>query len=207
MVKIILCLQELLENTIRVELEKRISKVENKQFVLLYKASRDGCSVDDFQNKCLNKGPTLTVLYGQDRTVFGGYTSIPWISTASKEFIRDPEAFLFYRILNGSTHFLEMEECNFDKAITFSRYGPTFGGTRIRGHDLQVFRNTNQIRKKNSIFELNGKTNFNCIYKSKEKGFNEKYINNGGLKVTDMEVYEVQGMFICVTDSLYNNNL
>jgi len=39
--------------------------------VLLYRASHDGFAVSDWQRKCLNKGPTLTVVKSECGNIFG----------------------------------------------------------------------------------------------------------------------------------------
>lgn len=51
-------------------------------FSLLFRASADGMSTDDFHRCCDNKGPTLVVAKSETY-IFGGFTSKPW---ASREF-------------------------------------------------------------------------------------------------------------------------
>ena len=46
---------------------------------VLYRASTDGDTPDDFHRCCDNKGPTL-VLIKSGEYIFGGYTSQSWIS-------------------------------------------------------------------------------------------------------------------------------
>ena len=53
----------------------------NCKFVLLFKATRDGCCATAFHRNCDNKGPTITVLYNTNDSVFGGYTSQSWNSS------------------------------------------------------------------------------------------------------------------------------
>ena len=48
----------------------------NKKMVLLYKATRDGFSAQDFRNKCDNQGETWTIVEDVKGNVFGGYTSV-----------------------------------------------------------------------------------------------------------------------------------
>lgn len=73
---------------------------KGKQWSLIYKATRDGFSSEDFHNLCNNRGATLTLIQPRNRiqmkkrdSIFGGYTTIPWSSRFG--FYRDPEAFLF----------------------------------------------------------------------------------------------------------------
>ena len=46
-------------------------------YVLLYRASRDGWSASNFHSCCDNKGPTVTVIKSGNY-IFGGYTEQPW---------------------------------------------------------------------------------------------------------------------------------
>ncbi len=45
---------------------------------LLYKASRDGFSYNNFVDKCCLKGATLTIIKSEYDRLFGGYISIDW---------------------------------------------------------------------------------------------------------------------------------
>jgi len=47
---------------------------------LLYRGSRDGFKDYDFNNKCGDKGPTLTLIksVNSKHEVFGGFTDINW---------------------------------------------------------------------------------------------------------------------------------
>ena len=64
-----------------------------KTFRLLYSFTRDGCGLQPFHNRCDNQGPTVTVLYNPQGSVYGGYTSVAWRS--SGDWKRDDQAFLF----------------------------------------------------------------------------------------------------------------
>jgi len=50
------------------------------KFTILYRATRDGFEGDDFREKCLEKGKTLTIIQTDTDKVFGAYTNIPWKS-------------------------------------------------------------------------------------------------------------------------------
>lgn len=43
-----------------------------QEYILLFRASRDGFSGDTFHKQCNNQGPTLTVIKAKDDSVFGG---------------------------------------------------------------------------------------------------------------------------------------
>ena len=49
-----------------------------KTFTLLYSATKDGCVANTFHQKCDNQGPTVTVLYNPQGSVYGGYTGQSW---------------------------------------------------------------------------------------------------------------------------------
>ena len=54
-------------------------------YVLLYRASRNGWAASNFHSCCDNKGPTVTVIkYGN--YIFGGYTEQPWQSPSKRPF-------------------------------------------------------------------------------------------------------------------------
>ena len=54
-------------------------------YVLLYRASRDGWSASNFHSFCDNKGPTVTVIKSGNY-IFGGYTEQPWQSSSKWPF-------------------------------------------------------------------------------------------------------------------------
>lgn len=66
---------------------------------LLYRASRDGFSIEAFQNTCYNKGSTLTIIRSSNGYIFGGFASSSWGNQMSPycniQLIRDPRAFIF----------------------------------------------------------------------------------------------------------------
>lgn len=72
---------------------------KRKSFHLLYRASTDGMSADSFHTKCNNKGPTITVLFNKDKSIYGGYTSINW--TSEGKYKMDNNAFVFRLYHNG----------------------------------------------------------------------------------------------------------
>ncbi|KAH3776045.1 hypothetical protein DPMN_177458 [Dreissena polymorpha] len=86
--------------------DKYMDKLESwigtgpKIFTLLYKITKDGCDAATFHQKCDNQGPTVTVLYNQQGSVYGGYGSASWNSTAA--YINDAQAFLFQLKYSGS---------------------------------------------------------------------------------------------------------
>ncbi|KAH3795421.1 interferon-induced protein 44-like [Dreissena polymorpha] len=153
-----------------------------KIFNLLYKITRDGCSGTAFHQKCDSRGPTVTVLYNQHDSLYGGYASSSW--TSNGHFIPDVNAFMFQLRYSGS-----------DKPIKFpikssytgyslignSTYGPIFGG-----NDLTAFSGT--VNSSGGYFALNGSMQPQYF---DFQGLTPDKINNGNMQVTELEVYGI----------------
>lgn len=65
----------------------------NQHFTVLYRASQDGFSSNDFHSKCDGHANTLTIIRTVDSFVFGGYTTAKWSKKGGYE--HDLHAFLF----------------------------------------------------------------------------------------------------------------
>jgi hypothetical protein len=155
-----------------------------KTFTLLYKITRDGCNATTFHQKCDNQGPTVTVLYNQQDSVYGGYGRAHWNGSGS--YIQDGNAFMFQLKYSGADKFTKFSVKNAGNAFYgYSIYGPAFGG----GHDLYTFSGT--IGNSGGYFPLNGSMNFGHSYNN--QGLNANQINNGNMQVTELEVYSVIG--------------
>ena len=63
-----------------------------KKMELLYRATRDGPTSDIFHRKCDNQGATIC-LYKNDKSIFGGYSSISWTNSGGSK--PAPNSFLF----------------------------------------------------------------------------------------------------------------
>ncbi|XP_052212388.1 interferon-induced protein 44-like [Dreissena polymorpha] len=151
-----------------------------KIFTLLYQITRDGCNATTFHQKCDNQGPTVTVLYNQQRSVYGGYGSLSWNS--SNSYMKDANAFIFQLRYSGNektTKFpIKIPEYGL---CGNSTYGPTFGG----GNDLQAF--TGTVNSSGGYFALNGRMN---VHSFDYQGLTVDKINNGNLQVTELEYLE-----------------
>ena len=66
-----------------------------RNFVLLYRGSRDGWEASDFHKKCDNKGKTVSVICSDTDNIFGGYTSVSWTSPQFGNYIEDNKSFVF----------------------------------------------------------------------------------------------------------------
>ncbi|XP_069125502.1 interferon-induced protein 44-like [Argopecten irradians] len=176
-----------LTDQFREQLHRWIDANQRKRFILLFKASRDGCSAQTFHTLCNNKGPTITVLYNTNGSVYGGYTSASWHS--NNTYTTDDKAFLFRLRHNGTCQPQKFSKLpSTDSGIYgHSNYGPTFGGNN--GHDLRTF--TGAVNKSGNVLPLNGTTNFGSYYDM--QGQSCSSVMNGHMQVLDLEVYSVEG--------------
>ena len=176
-----------------------------KQFTLLYSATRDGCVPATFHQKCDNQGPTVTVLYNPQGSVYGGYTGQSWTG-GDGTYMNDPTAFVYQLRFSGNeqrTKFPVVNSYSGNAIYSANSYGPTFGG----GHVLHTF--TNTINVSSGVYALNGHVTFNNTYyqmsnvSPKVKSPND--INNGTMNVTELEVYKVTGTFcLALYCEIYN---
>ena len=163
-----------------------------KTFTLLYSATRDGCVANTFHQKCDNQGPTVTVLYNPQGSVYGGYTGQSW-NVNSGGYINDVTAFLFQLKFSGNKQCTKFPVVNSTRAInSANNCGPAFG----EGPVFNTF--TGTINPSNGVYTLNGGVTFNDTYykfsnvSPNIKSWND--INNGNLNVTEIEVYKVTGI-------------
>ena len=73
--------------------------INSKSCELVYRATRDGFSIDAFHMKCDKKPNLISIIRNNLNYVFGGYTSAAW--SISSEWITDPKVFIFRR--NGES--------------------------------------------------------------------------------------------------------
>eukprot|EP01127_Copromyxa_protea_P005480 TRINITY_DN1540_c0_g1_i1.p1 TRINITY_DN1540_c0_g1~~TRINITY_DN1540_c0_g1_i1.p1 ORF type:complete len:168 (+),score=17.47 TRINITY_DN1540_c0_g1_i1:716-1219(+) len=113
--------------------------VEDQEWSLIYRASREGWRAQDFHKHCDFQGPTLTVIK-VGNYIFGAFNPQTWKSSST--YIHEPNTWLFSLSNPDNTPVKIL----FDPAGNpFSIYdnpnlGPTFGG----GHDICIQTNANQ---------------------------------------------------------------
>ncbi|XP_052802962.1 interferon-induced protein 44-like [Mya arenaria] len=171
--------------------EKDFDQVESwigtgpKAFNLLYSIARDGCDAKVFHQKCDNQGPTLTVLYNKEGSVYGGYTSVSWFTPTTTSNQTDNSAFLYQLYYSGLNTPKKYSVKNGHTAIcSVSNCGPVFGSSSV--YDLHTFCGT--IEKSSSgEYNLNGDMHFGKNYDI--AGISSKEVNNEHLRVMEMEVY------------------
>ncbi|KAK8790889.1 hypothetical protein WA158_005520 [Blastocystis sp. Blastoise] len=102
----------------------------DKQWRLLYRASRDGYKASDFHSRCDSRGETIVVICSEDlekkECLFGGYNNTSWDSTNT--FLYDNESFLFTLINPHHTRPTRFACRNPYKALYGdSHCGPVYG--------------------------------------------------------------------------------
>ena len=75
------------------QLNNWIDTSKSLKFELIFTASINGVSCDDFHKYCDGKGPTVTIVKGKNGHIFGGYVTVPFSSDCKSHY--DDKAFLF----------------------------------------------------------------------------------------------------------------
>ncbi|KAH3706375.1 interferon-induced protein 44-like [Dreissena polymorpha] len=155
------------------------------QFTLLYSATLDGCTSQTFHAKCDHQGATVTVVYNEVGSVFGGYTSASWAAGIGAT--RDDKAFLFQLKFSDKDKFQKFPVSNATYSIfSNASFGPMFGSNSAC--DMSLFSGT--LNSSGGFFQLNGNFSFGTNYTmSGVSNWNE--IHNGNLKIKELEVYSV----------------
>ena len=105
----------------------------DKQFRLLYRASRDGFQASSFHAKCDNQPRTLTIVRGDSVCLFGGFAAVAWDSTS--KYMADPHAFLFSIVnFTNTPQVFPLKAGNEQSIYCDAASGPSFGS----GHDLFI---------------------------------------------------------------------
>jgi len=127
-------------NTLIDWLKRSLTRASDN-YVLIYRASRDGWAASSFHQRCDLKGPTITVAQCGNY-IFGGYTEAQWESLWPAVYKEDPNSFLFSLSnpsgLNSKKMSLLPRKMN-QAICCCSTYGPSFGA----GPDLQIPSNPN----------------------------------------------------------------
>ena len=111
---------------------------------ILWRASEHSFSKASFEDICVNKGPTLSVIQSDNNRVFGGYTSQNWIryepDNGGYSYTKDEKAWLFsfdhqtkLKVRSGGAKAIAHGKTKY-------RILPTFG----YGFDLSTYENGHQ---------------------------------------------------------------
>ena len=116
---------------------KRIWRINTFGPKLLYRASRDGFSANEFHKRCDGKKNTLTLVKakweGVNPWTIGGYLDQPW--TSNNQFISSSKSFIFSTTAKLKAK-IEIQESS---ACGLASRGPTFG----HGYDLVLLKDNN----------------------------------------------------------------
>ena len=112
--------------TKKLEVLLKEKDLNDRQWSLLYRGSRDGFQASDFHFRCDHKPNTLTIVKTINGNIFGGFTSAQWKSTASLDI--DKRAFIF-SLVNKENRPLIFEQSSSDNysICSYKDLGPIFG--------------------------------------------------------------------------------
>ena len=172
----------LVSNGIREKLNKSIKEIK-----LLYRASRDGDSGNNFHSMCDGKENTVTFIKSKNGKRFGGFASEAWNSNNS--WSNDKNSFLFSLDNQEYYYSINTNNINNNNRLFGSNYnicgifgskqfGPTWGGNN--SYDLMI---NNKCLNNDS-----SQTNQN-VYNYKGKSYALSGANN--FQVEDYETYEL----------------
>ncbi len=145
----------ILDRTLHYQLDELCEFPKDREWELIYKASRDGFKASDFHAKCnshpiLQKG-TLTVIKSDSGNVFGGFTEKAWSS--HQGFVTDPSAFIFSLVNKDKNPF--KVNCSNDGQYGIycnENYGPVFGGDGEKLRDIVIISDSNTLNKSYTDF-------------------------------------------------------
>jgi hypothetical protein len=113
---------------------------------LLYKASTNGWSAQNFHKICDNRGPTITIATLKDGIFIGAFSPISW-GTVNNQYINNPDAFLFDDKAKYTTN-NSLFGPNQVAIYQSESIGPTFGG----GHDFVTLTQLSPKILTNNVF-------------------------------------------------------
>jgi len=77
-------------------LKEWISPYKKISFNLIYRATRDGDTINDFHKMCDDKSPTICIMKTPKGFIFGGYTTVLFNNKKNQELkLKDDKAFVF----------------------------------------------------------------------------------------------------------------
>mmetsp|Transcript_9594 Transcript_9594/g.14166 ORF Transcript_9594/g.14166 Transcript_9594/m.14166 type:complete len:568 (-) Transcript_9594:29-1732(-) len=128
-----------------VQLNKWYGELRQK-WKLIYRATRDGWTSQNWHSKVDNKGATLTLLRHSNGSIFGGYTPIKWMSTGADKY--DDHSWIFSLKNphdNKSYKFPKIPNIRQRSVYHASGYGPWFGN-----NDIIIYSNPNTSTSSNA---------------------------------------------------------
>ena len=148
---------------------------------LIYRASKDGGTSNDFHNKCDNKGQTICLFKNEKGNIFGGYASISWDKNGG--YRSAPDSFIFTLTNIHNTQPTKFPNSNQNYSLYFNNsYGQNFGA----GHDICIY---SDFMNSNEHY-----SNFPHSYQdSLGKGYSifSGQQNNKKFKLKELEVFKL----------------
>lgn len=117
-----------------------VKDLSEREWLVLYRGSKDGFNGKSFHQKCDGKGPTFTVIKTDKGFMFGGFTSKSWHSGNTDE--SDESAFLFSLYnpyLNNKMTRFKIKSGMSAAIGCYANFGVIFGG----GRDLIIYGDCN----------------------------------------------------------------
>ena len=155
---------ELLANKLK---SKEFNKNKKLKFNLIYRASRDGDSPNNYHNKCDKKAKTLCVIETIKGCKFGGYSQT-MISSSCKDY-KDQNSFVFS--LNKMKIYENLKKDE-SAVCHYSGWGPVFKNTfAVWNHNFFSFKKQTVGKKSDSNF---GKMDEDYEINNREENFTIK---------------------------------
>ena len=171
-------LQEKIELDLILDKIKVIFSKEKRKFInlkLIYTATNDGDSAEDFHLHCDGYAPLIILIKTTKKVVFGGFTEKPFYSTKKRIGNKDDNAFIF-SVDRMKTY--EVEKGTI-ATCSFRDYGPVFAGFEHNNIYLfdDFFTDPGNVAEKGDRFRTTENYEINL---GEEKFF-----------VEEMEIYQV----------------
>ena len=146
---------------------------------LIYRATRDGQTSNNFHDKCDNQGPTISLFKNENGYIFGGYAPISWKSNGSWQKVKDSFIFTLTNIYGTEPTKFPHNEGE-DSLKYDPNYGPAF--------DDFIIKNNCLIAEHQSYFPRGHK---DVLHKGSSiiTGFNDN--NKKYFKIKEIEVFKL----------------
>lgn len=161
---------------------------EDKQFTLMYRASRDGFDIDAFYKRSFSAPKTLIIVRSQSNNIFGGYTQVRWKKPHGKNWHHDvdPNTFLFSLVNREQTPMKMSIKNGGERAVLRCD-----NGFHIGQHDLVVLNNSNEPEKNMSSFSQLGNA-FEHPHHAPRSDQSDNFLaGSQRFRTTEIEVYRV----------------
>ena len=133
------------------------------EYKLLYRASRDGDSAKIFKAKCKEKD-TLTIVQTTDKTIFGGFTTVPWDDSDKNK--DDEDAFCFSvdnKKIYSLKKYCSAIGCDINSGPRFNYMFMIHSHFMSKGGELYLM-NISHYNGQKENYELNKGNQLFCVY-------------------------------------------